>query len=222
MSENAQIVYVVDDDPVFSQTIEETLRFGGYQVECWGSAEDLLENLPTPTRGCILLDLRLKGMSGLEFLRDCVPRPVSIPVLVLTGNADVPRTVQAMRAGAVDVIEKPFDDEGLKARVQRALELEAEQWERNIAVHEARRTLESLTLRERQVLQKLAHGLSNRDVGLALGISPRTIEVHRGRIMGKFKCDTMTGLVRKLVECGVHRDLDDAIGLAQGDAEGVD
>ena len=202
-----QIVYVVDDDPHFVQETEETLRFAGLTAQSFGSAEQLLGALPPVPRGAVILDLRLPGMSGLELLRDHVPAALSLPVLVVTGFVDVPKTVQLMRAGAVDVIEKPVDGEGLVARVRKARDQEAAAWARGGALIELRRRLDSLTPREREVLEQLALGKSNRDTGEALGISPRTVEVHRGRIMGKMRADSMTGLVRELVANGLHLEL---------------
>jgi two-component system response regulator FixJ len=201
-----QIVYIVDDDVNYVQATEEIFRFAGMSVQSCSSAEELLSVLPSEPRGVVLVDLRLRGLSGLELLRDHVPRPVSLPVLVVTGFADVPKTVQLMRAGAVDVIEKPADGEGLVSRVKKALDVEASTWARGGALMECRRRLGSLTPREREVLEQLSHGKSNRETGEALGISPRTVEVHRGRIMGKMKADSMTGLVRDLVQFGLHGD----------------
>ena len=201
-----QIVYIVDDDVNYVQATEEIFRFAGMSVQSFSSAEELLSILPSEPRGVVLVDLRLRGLSGLELLRDHVPRPVSLPVLVVTGYADVPKTVQLMRAGAVDVIEKPADGEGLVSRVKKALDVEASTWARGGALMEWRRRLGSLTPREREVLEQLSHGKSNRETGEALGISPRTVEVHRGRIMGKMKADSMTGLVRDLVQFGLHGD----------------
>lgn len=202
-----QIVYLVDDDPHFVQETEEALRFAGLTAQAYGSAEQLLASLPPVPRGVVLLDLRLPGMSGLELLRDHVPSSLSLPVLVVTAFADVPKTVQLMRAGAQDVIEKPVDGEGLLARVRKALAQEAAAWARGGALIELRRRIDSLTPREREVLEQLALGKSNRDTGEALGISPRTVEVHRGRIMGKMRADSMTGLVRELVANGLHLEL---------------
>lgn len=204
---DAQVVYVVDDDVSYVQATEEVLRFAGLAVVTAGSAEELLSLLPAEPRGVVLIGLRLRGLSGLEFLRDHVPSPVTAPVIVVTAFADVPKTVQLMRAGAYDVIEKPVDNEGLLARVRKALDLDAANWARCGAALGYRRRLQSLTPRELEVLEQLSHGKSNRDTGEALGISPRTVEVHRGRIMGKMKADSMTGLVRDLVQHGLLLEL---------------
>jgi len=203
---DVQTVYVVDPDTDHITEVAAALRAAGLRSQAYPSAEALLTGLPNEPRGVLLIELRLPGMSGLQVLRDHTPERLALPVIIVTAHADVPQTVQLMRAGALDVIEKPVDHEGLVAGVRRALEQEAAAWAQGSNTAELRRRAATLTPREREVLAHLAEGKSNRETGGALGISPRTVEVHRGRIMSKMRSDSMTGLVRALVGNGLMLD----------------
>ena len=202
-----QIVYVVDENVQLSQDVADVLRRGGLRPQVCTSVDALRGALPPVPRGVVISELRLAGTDGLALLRQHTPDPVSLPVIILTAHADVPTTVQLMRAGALDVLEKPCEPDSLLRVVQAALAQEAEAWARGSSTADLRRRIDSLTPREREVLEQLALGKSNRDTGEALGISPRTVEVHRGRIMNKMRADSMTGLVRELVAHGLHHEL---------------
>lgn len=178
-------------------------------VHTYPSAEALLESWTPSHRGIVLLDLSLPGMSGLQFLARHVPKPIHLPVVVLTGSADVASAVEAMQSGARDLIEKPVQRRPLLERLAATFLFEHEAWLRAGEASELAQQLSSLTEREREVLNQLAEGLSNRDVGEALGISPRTVEVHRARVMVKTQSDSITDLVNRLWRLG----LADRVGL---------
>jgi len=197
-----QHVYVLSTDSAFSDALSKA----GIHNSSFASGEALLSDLPAHPRGVMVVDLQLPGAAGYAFLRDS-SGPGAMPTIVLTTEGDVAGTVEGMRHGAVDVIEKPYDATNAVARVRDALRKESRDWaDRRQSLSVAHR-LNSLTPREAQVFGQLSLGLSNRETGEVLNISPRTVEVHRGRIMGKMGAKSMTSLVRMVVEAGLSSSL---------------
>ena len=193
-----QHVYVLSADDSFSAA----LAADDVPTSHHTNAKALMEALPAQPRGCIVVDLQLAGAGAFAFLRE-YGGIEALPVVAMTRSGDVSGSVEAMRHGAVDVIEKPYDNANAIARVRSVLRTEAANWPARRQALSVQHRLNSLTPRETEVLQQLSLGKSNRLTGEALEISPRTVEVHRGRIMGKMGSNSMTSLVRMVVENGL-------------------
>lgn len=189
-------VFIVDDDPAMCSALRRLLRSEGFNVETYVSAQEFLESYSAERPGCLVLDVQMPGMSGLDLQQLLAERNIHIPVIVLTGHASVPTAVTALKAGATDFLEKPFDNEVLLARVRDALALDAEsrQARRERAMVEERLAL--LTPREREVMELMVEGRSSKLIAAELGLSARTVEIHRARIMDKMQCGSLADLVR--------------------------
>lgn len=189
------LVFVVDDDADIRDSLRMLLEVSGFPVQCFVSATAFLTD-EIPKQGCLIADIRMPDMSGLELQEEITRRGMPLSVIVITGHGDVPLAVRAMKAGAIDFIEKPFDEEQILASVQRALEVGQQASNREAATQSARDLLGELTPREKDVLDKLVQGHPNKVVAYELGISPRTVEIHRAHIMGKFGASSLSDLVR--------------------------
>jgi two-component system response regulator FixJ len=190
-----QQVFVVDDDADVRESLRILLQSAALPVQGFASAGAFLEG-HFSDGGCLILDISMPSMSGLQLQEEIARAGLSLPVIVLTGHGDVQAAVQAMKAGAVDFIEKPFDGEALLASVERALELGRQLRGRAAREEAARHALAALTARESQVLDHLVRGQPNKVVAYELGISPRTVEIHRARIMSKLKTRSLSDVVR--------------------------
>jgi len=191
---NKAIVVVVDDDPAVRDSMRALLESAGYVVKDYASAKAFLKE-PLPAGGCLVTDIRMPDMDGLELQEEITRRGMDIPVVIMTGHGDVPLAVRAMKAGALDFVEKPFDDEGMLASVQRALLIGHQERARQAEAKAAQELVALLTPRELNVLEKLVAGRSNK-VAYELGISPRTIEIHRANIMDKMHARSLSEVVR--------------------------
>ncbi|MGD0866607.1 MAG: response regulator [Rhizomicrobium sp.] len=190
-----QTVFIVDDDPGVRKSLRALLEASGFHVQDYPSAKAFLaENIKTG--GCLIADIRMPEMGGLELQEELVRRAVALPVIIVTGHGDVPLAVRAMRAGAIDFIEKPFDGDLLLVSLQRALDVGRREHNRSIEAQKALELISQLTPRERQVLEQLVAGRSNKLAAFELSISPRTIEIHRARIMDKLNARSLSDLVR--------------------------
>lgn len=194
MSEELQ-VFVVDDDPDVRDSLRMLLESAGHRVKAFASARKFLDD-DTARDGCLIADIRMPDMSGLELQEEVVRRGLPLPVIIITGHGDVPLAVRAMKAGAIDFIEKPFDDERILASIQHAMEAGSRSRSKSAETRAAKDLLELLTPRERSVLDKLVKGRSNKIAAYELGISPRTVEIHRAHIMDKMKAVNLSDLVR--------------------------
>ena len=194
------LVYVVDDDKSIRDSLSLLLGLAGYATRLFHDAESFLAALDARAAGCVIADLRLPGMSGLELQAAAKARGCRMPFIIITAHGDVPAARAAFRADAVDFIEKPFEAAQLKAAVESAFEMERELSRKADAARVRVEMLERLTAREREVLAKAAQGLHAKEIGAALGISPRTVEVHKMRIMGKLEVRNIAELVRFAVE----------------------
>jgi two-component system, LuxR family, response regulator FixJ len=196
-------VHVIDDDEAARESLAFLLRSAKMDVRSYESAEDFLENLSGLAIGCIVTDVRMPGMSGIDLLRKLRDIDVRMPVIVITGHGDVPLAVEAMRIGALDFLEKPYDDEALIASVQNALgageKINAESREK---AHLLDR-LATLSSRERDVLEGLVAGQPNKIIAFNLGISPRTVEIYRANVMTKMKAGSLSELVRMALISGL-------------------
>ena len=189
-------VYVVDDELAVRRSITFMLRTAGLAVESWESGEDFLKVAHTLAPGCVILDVRLIGMDGLMVQQTMRDRGITLPVIIITGHGDIGLAVRAMKAGAVDFIEKPFEKAVLIAAIDRAHLHHQGREELHVLADEARTQLNALTPRERDVLAGLVDGQSNKVIAFDLGISPRTVEIHRANLMVKLSVNSLSDALR--------------------------
>ena len=190
------VVHVIDDDLAVRNSLRFLLKTAGYEAATYASGPELLSQAADLKPGCIVTDVRMPEMNGLELVRQLKALGVPHPVIVITGHADVPLAVEAMRAGVVDFIEKPFDDEVLLGSVRSALAQTASSEAEDAEVSDLRSRLDQLSQRERQVLEGLVAGQANKAIAYDLGISPRTVEVYRANVMTKMRAKSLSELVR--------------------------
>ena len=195
-------IFIVDDDAAVRDALKLLLRSVGQAVETFGSGQEFLDAYSEDRAGCLVLDIRMPGMSGLELQQKLNERHSILPIIFITGHGDVQMAVEAMQAGAVDFIQKPFRDQDLIDRINQALEKDnnnrAALGERN----DIRRRLETLTPREREVLDLVVHGKANKVIAGDLKLSQRTVEIHRARVMEKMQASSLAHLVRMVLEVG--------------------
>jgi two-component system, LuxR family, response regulator FixJ len=190
------VVHVVDDDLAVRQSLSFLLASDGLPVRLHESASAFLDSVKSAPAGCIVTDVRMPGVDGIELIRRLKARGFALPVIVMTGHADVPLAVEAMKEGAVDFIEKPFDDDLLLAAVRSALARHERTAHQGAQTAELEARLQSLSERERQVLEGLVAGKANKVIAYDLGISPRTVEIYRANVMGKMQAGSLSELVR--------------------------
>jgi len=196
MSTSAPTVFVVDDDQAVRRFLCGLIASVGVPVESYASAQEFLDSYEPGRAGCLLLDIRMPGMSGLELQQELDRRAVDVPVIILTGHGNVQVAVNAMKAGAVDFIEKPFNNELLLDRVQRALSESVKAREARLGQEAIKDRMARLTPRERQVLERVIAGDTNKGVARRLGISEKTVELHRSRVMEKMQAGSLAALVK--------------------------
>ena len=197
------LVHVVDDDPAMRDSVAFLLGTEGFAVQLYEAGSDLLNRLAKPATGCILADIRMPGIDGLELLRRLRGAGHGLPIVMMTGHGDVPLTVEAMKLGACDFIEKPFDDETLFQALRSALERGGPAAAEDPGLQEFVRRVETLSTRERQVLDQLVAGSTSKEIGRALEISPRTVEIYRAKLMAKTEAENLQELVRWAVLAGL-------------------
>jgi FixJ family two-component response regulator len=203
--ETQSIVFVVDDDASLRDALSSLLRSVGLRVEAFGSAADFLKGRLPDAVSCLVLDIRLPGVSGLDFQAELAKAGIHIPIIFITGHGDIPMTVRAMKAGAVEFLTKPFRDQDLLDAVQVALERDRSRRAEDNAVHDLRTRFESLTPREQEVIGLVTAGLMNKQVAAELGVSEITVKVHRGNIMKKMGARSLADLVRMADALGIRR-----------------
>jgi two-component system response regulator FixJ len=199
------VVHVVDDDLAVRQSLAFLLASDGLPVRLHESASAFLESVREPPAGCILTDVRMPGLDGIAFLRRLKELGFRLPVIVMTGHADVPLAVEAMKEGAADFVEKPFDDELILSAVRAALEREERSAERSAVETEIRARIDALSERESQVLEGLVAGKANKVIAYDLGISPRTVEIYRANVMTKMQAGSLSELVRMALLAGAAK-----------------
>jgi two-component system response regulator FixJ len=195
-SPEQRLVHLVDDDSGIRRSVGFMLKTSGHRVETYESGAQLLKNSGELDEGCILLDIRMPGMDGLEVQRTLQERGVGLPVIIMTGHGDVGLAVRAMKAGAVDFIEKPFAKETLLKSLEEGYRRLARKEATDDRVRDATVRLQALTARERDVLEGLAQGLPNKTIAYDLGISPRTVEIHRANLMTKLQARSLSEALR--------------------------
>lgn len=189
-------VFVVDDDEPVRDAIGMLLDTVGLQYQVFGNAQEFLDAYDPAQRGALVLDIRMPGMSGPDLQERLIEMEAGIPIVFITGHGDVPMAVEAMKRGAVDFIRKPFRDEELLKRINEALELGEEKLKQSEGLQEARAKIENLTPRETEVFGRVASGQANKVIAIELGISERTVEIHRSKAMQKTGSRTLADLVR--------------------------
>ncbi|WP_407278245.1 response regulator transcription factor [Aromatoleum evansii] len=194
-----QCIYVIDDDEALRDSLVWLLESSGYRVQAWESAESFLRDyLPTMT-GCVVLDVRMPGMSGLELFEELKRRHFTLPVIFITGHGDVPMAVSAVKKGAVDFIEKPFSERDMLSLISECLAAEQESRDKRQLEADTARRLTHLTQREREVLDLIIAGKLNKQIADVLGISIKTVEVHRARVMEKMEANSLAELVQNVL-----------------------
>lgn len=194
-------VFVVDDDQAMRNSLKWLISSVGLRVECSGSADEFLRTHQAGRPGCLLLDVRMPGMSGLELQEILESEGITLPVIIITGHGDVAMAVRAMKAGAIDFIEKPFNDELLLESIRRALSLDERLRHIQLERAEVAERLVQLTPREREVMEMVTEGKSNKEIANDLGVSAKTVEAHRARVMEKMQAGSLAELVRMALLC---------------------
>lgn len=192
----APVVFVIDDDPSVRSSVKFLISTVGLQVESFDSAETFLKRKPPQTTSCLVLDVRLQGLSGLDFQRELAAKSIRIPIVFITGHGDIPMSVRAMKAGAVEFLTKPFRDQDLLDAIRVALERDRARREQEKEVTELQQRFESLTPREQEVTSMVASGMLNKQIAGQLGTAENTVKVHRSRAMEKMRAQSLADLVR--------------------------
>ncbi|GAA0786478.1 response regulator transcription factor [Marinobacterium sediminicola] len=195
MSISNATVFIIDDDADFRESVQWLLESTAYKIESYASAQEFLDAYDQRP-GCMLLDVRMPEINGLALQQIMQDRDIRLPVIILTGHGDVPMAVTAMKNGALDFLEKPFDDDVLLKLVDRAMEEAQQRFSEQNEERELRELHDTLSRREREVMDLVVTGNSNREIAETLGISPKTVEVHRSRVMGKMRAESLAHLVQ--------------------------
>jgi RNA polymerase sigma factor (sigma-70 family) len=205
MNEPAPIVFVVDDDPSIRRAIKRLIGSVGLQVELFGSAQEFLLGKRPDAPSCLVLDIRLPGISGLDFQHELAEANIHIPIIFITAHGDIPMTVRAMKAGAVEFLTKPFRDQDLLDAIQLALERDRARRQREAEIVVLRERFESLSPRERQVVGMVVSGMLNKQIAAEIGTTENTVKVHRSRAMDKMQANSLADLIKMIERLQVPR-----------------
>lgn len=200
-----QFVHLIDDEESFRRSASFLLRKSGFEVRVWSSGDDFLKDLRALRHGCILLDLSMPGADGMEVLATLIGRGIQLPVIMLSGHGDIPMAVRAMKNGAVDFLQKPFERGALLAALHAGFDRLANACAADLQRADAQRLLAALTERELEILRRLANGAPNKMIAYDLGISSRTVEVHRAHAMAKLNARSFPDALRVAFAAGLHR-----------------
>ena len=204
-SEAEPIIFVIDDDVAVRTTLSSLFRSVGLRVELFGSARDFAQITMPDVASCLVLDIRLPGVSGLDFQAELAEADIRIPIIFMTGHGDIPMSVKAMKAGAIDFLTKPFRDQDILDAVIKAIERDQKRRDSEKGVSELRMRFDSLTSREREVMTQVAAGLMSKQIANKLGITEITVKVHRGHMMRKMKAMSLVHLVEMADLLGIRR-----------------
>ena len=204
-SEAESVVFVVDDDPGVRQALQSLLKSVGLRVELFSSAAEFLARKLPNTPSCLVLDVRLPGVSGLDFQTELAKAKIQIPIVFITGHGDIPMTVRAMKAGAVEFLPKPFRDQDLLDAVRVGLDRDLARLSSDKATSALAANFQSLTAREQQIIALVTSGLMNKQVAAEIGVSEITVKVHRGNVMRKMGAKSLADLVRMADALGIRR-----------------
>ena len=190
------VIAIVDDDPSAREGLESLVRAAGWRAQTFASAQEFLAHPRAEAPSCLILDLQLPGLSGLDLQKRMAEAELEIPIVFLTGHGNIPASVQAMKAGAVEFLTKPFDEQDLLRAIHEAIARDRRNRQQHAEISELRGRYESLTAREQEVMQQVVSGLLNKQVAAELEISEFTVKVHRGQVMRKMRADSLADLVR--------------------------
>lgn len=210
MTDAEALVFVVDDDDSIRKSLARLMRSVGLNVETFGSAGEFLAREPHSGPACLILDVRMPGLSGLDLQRELAASGRSLSIIFMTGHGTIPLSVQAMKAGALEFLEKPFDDQTLIDAVHEALKKDQQARRNNAELREIHKRVNSLTPREREVFGLVVNGNLNKQIAIELGTSEKTIKVQRSHIMKKMCADSLADLVRQAVKVGFKTTVDEA------------
>jgi two-component system, LuxR family, response regulator FixJ len=199
-------VYVIDDDDAMRDSLNFLLDSSGFEVTLFETAQQFLDTLPALAFGCVVSDVRMPGIDGIELLKRLQALQSTFPIVVMTGHGDVPLAVEAMKLGAVDFLEKPFEDDRLIGMIETAIRQSEPAAKSEAVTHDIAARIASLSPRERQVMEGLIAGLSNKLIAREYDISPRTIEVYRANVMTKMQANSLSELVRLAMRAGLIKD----------------
>ena len=202
MKNSDAIVFVVDDDPSIRKAIESLIKLAGLRVETFGTAQEFLLNQRPDLPGCVVLDVELPGLSGLDLQRELAAHGIKLPIIFITGYGDIPMSVRAMKAGATEFLTKPFRDQDLLDAIQQALERDRASRDQSREIAELRERFDALTSREKEVMKLVVAGWLNKQIGFELKISEITVKIHRGRVMNKMGAQSLAELVRMTERLG--------------------
>jgi FixJ family two-component response regulator len=203
MKTSDPIVFVVDDDASMREALADLIASVGLSVEAFKSAPEFLEHTRRDAPACLVLDVRLPGLGGLDLQRELLRREAPIPIIFITGHGDIPMSVRAMKEGAVEFLTKPFRDQDLLDAIQHAIEIDRVARQERTVVAAVRRRYESLTKREREVMKLIVSGLLNKQIAAQLGSSEVTVKMHRGQVMHKMKAESVVQLARMAEKIGI-------------------
>jgi len=203
---SAKIVFVVEDDASMCRALSNLFESVGLQVEVFGSASEMLQGKLPDVASCLVLDVRLPGLSGLDFQTELAKANIHIPIIFMTGHGDIPMSVRAMKGGAIDFLTKPFRDQEMLDAVVKAIEHDRERREADRIVTEVRTLFETLSTREREVMALVSTGLMNKQVAAELGLAEITVKIHRGHVMKKMGARSLADLLRQAELLGISRN----------------
>jgi FixJ family two-component response regulator len=198
------VIAIVDDDLSVREGLESLVRSAGWRAKTFASAQEFLAHPRAEAPSCLILDLQLPGLSGLDLQKRMAEAELEIPIVFLTGHGNIPASVQAMKAGAVEFLTKPFDEQDLLRAIEEAIERDRRTRQRQAEMHELKGRYESLTAREKEVMQQVVSGLLNKQVAAELKISEVTVKIHRGQVMRKMRAGSLADLVRMADKLGIR------------------